>query len=853
MKSFFDNLFGKKQVPPKIQKRNEPVRQIEPQHEADDFYKKGDLIGGEYEVRGTLGKGGFGHVYLVRHCKLEVVYAMKTFRDEFLDDPKARDLFKKEVLLWVNLEDHPFILSAKIVLEISGRLFVFMEYIAPDAQRRVNLADHLVQTVAPLDTKQTLKWAIQFCLGMEHAVAHGIQCHRDIKPANILITQDGTLQIGDFGLSQAAEIAWCQSHSQNGSLVKGSGENSFSLMQSEGKFRSGTPGYIAPEVYRFEGADIRSDIYSFGLVLWQMIAGSRVPPFMVPWRGDMESFLRGIYEQQMTGHAPRMKGPLVLAIDRCLRPNPSERFGGFRELRKVLEPIFLETTGRKFEKPQLGMQTVGFWSNKGISLAALKRYEEALNCYDKALQIDPQSPVVWDNKGNALLNLGRCEEALDCYDKALTIVERIVLTGFSGFAESGVAPHAIWNNKGIALERLGRLQEAVNCYDSALAIDPKNTGTWSNKGNALKGLGQIQEAVGCYDRALVIDSRCLSAWTGKGGAYLELGRHKEAVICYDKALEIHPRDAKIWNLKGIELFRLGLHKEAIDCFNKAIEIDPKFSDAWHFKAAALYKLGRHEEAINCYDQAFVLDPQNLHNLSNKADVLCKLGRYKEAIICCDKALAIDLQFVNAYTNKANAYEKLGEHKGAADCYAKASMINLALGRFEEGLINLGKSLAIDPRNKTAWILKGTALSELGRVEEAIGCCDKALVIDPRDSYTWFAKGSWLDGLGRVEEAIRCCDKALSIDPRNEQALFWKGSRFARSNRHEDAIKLYSEVLAINPRNADYWHNKALSEDILGRRREAVIGYQKYLELASSKDAKEIAFTRQRIQELERAL
>ena len=315
MKSFFDNLFGKKPEPPKIQKRNEPVRQIELQHEADDFYKKGDLIGGEYEVRGTLGKGGFGHVYLVRHCKTGVVFALKTFRDEFLDDPKARDAFKKEALLWVNLEDHPFILSATVVVEISGRLFVFMKYIAPDAQGRSNLADHLVQTSASLNPKQILKWAIQFCLGMEHAVAHGIQCHRDIKPANILITQDGTLQIGDFGLSRAAETAWRQSHSQNGSLVNGSGNNgfSFSLMQSDGKFRSGTPGYIAPEVYRFEGADIRSDIYSFGLVLWQMVAGSQVPPFMVPWRGDMENFLQGIYEKQMTGHAPRMNGPLVLA------------------------------------------------------------------------------------------------------------------------------------------------------------------------------------------------------------------------------------------------------------------------------------------------------------------------------------------------------------------------------------------------------------------------------------------------------------------------------------------------------------------------------------------------------------
>jgi serine/threonine protein kinase len=184
-----------------------------------------------------------------------VVYALKTFRDEFLDNPKAREAFKKEALLWVNLEDHPFILPAKFVVEISGRLFVFMEYIAPDAQGRANLADHLAQTVGPLDTGHTLKWAFQFCLGMEHAQGHGIQCHRDIKPANIFITKDGSLRIGDFGLSRAAETAWCQSHSHNGSLVKGSGENSFCLMQSDGKFRSGTPGYMAPEVYRFEGAD----------------------------------------------------------------------------------------------------------------------------------------------------------------------------------------------------------------------------------------------------------------------------------------------------------------------------------------------------------------------------------------------------------------------------------------------------------------------------------------------------------------------------------------------------------------------------------------------------------------------
>jgi tetratricopeptide (TPR) repeat protein len=626
MKSFFDNLFGKKPEHPKIQKRNEPVRQIEPQHKADVFYKKGDLIGGEYEVRGTLGKGGFGHVYLVRHCRLGVVYALKTFRDEFLDDPNAREAFKKEALLWVNLEDHPFILAARVVLEISGRLFVFMKYIAPDAQGRVNLADHLVKTAGPLNTKQTLKFAIQFCLGMEHAGAHGIQCHRDIKPANILITQDGTLQIGDFGLSRAAETAWRQSHSQNGSFIKGSGENSFSLMQSDGKFRSGTPGYIAPEVFRFEGADIRSDIYSFGLVLCQMVTGSQAPPFMVPWRGDMESFLHGIYEKQMTGHAPRMEGPLVLAIDRCIRPNPSERYGSFRELRKVLEPIFEESTGRKFEKPQLGKQTAGFWHNKGVSFAALKQYKEAIGCYDKALAIDPRAVDHWIGKGVVLDELGQNEEAIACYDKALTIDPRDATT---------------WSNRGAALIDLGRLQEAINCYDRALAIDPQNMNAWSNKAGVLRNIGQTKEAIICFDKALMIDPRFVNALTGKANALCQLDRHKEAVSCYDKALSINPRDARTWNLKGVALFALGQQKEGIDCHSKAIEIDPQSAEGWKLKGASLDELGRCEEALKYYNQALAIDPLDAIIWNNKGNLLCKLGRAEESIECYDKALTIN--------------------------------------------------------------------------------------------------------------------------------------------------------------------------------------------------------------------
>ena len=189
---------------------------------------------------------------------------------------------------------------------------------------------------------------------MEHAQAHGVPLHRDIKPANILIAQDGTLKISDFGLAAGAEAAWRTTSGHGPPFMAGGKEGgfSFSLMQADGKATCGTPGYMAPEVYRCERPDVRSDIYSFGLVLAQMAAGNPLPPFMVPWTGDISSFCRGIYELQISGRMPRVEGPLRSVVHRCLSPRPSDRYGSFRELRRDLEPIWESRTGRSFETPQ---------------------------------------------------------------------------------------------------------------------------------------------------------------------------------------------------------------------------------------------------------------------------------------------------------------------------------------------------------------------------------------------------------------------------------------------------------------------------------------------------------------------
>jgi len=559
MKSFFENLFGGKQEPPRIEKHPEPAGRKAPIREEFELYKTGEVIGGKYEVLGRLGEGGFGIVYLVRLHNIGGLNALKTIRHELIADHAARQAFKNEALLWLNLGLHPFIIPAFMVDEASGRLFVATAYIAPDAKGRVTLADHLARVTAPFDTSQALTWAIQFCLGMEHATAHGIVCHRDIKPTNIFIAQNGTLLINDFGMAAAAEVAWRKVSNRGDSLVKavGGGGFGFSLTHADGKMRCGTPGYMPPEVYRCEAADIRSDIYSFGLVLWQIATGSPVPPFVVPNRANLESWLRQIYEQQMTCRVPRVDGLLGPVIERCLCPKPEERWGSFGELRGALEPILERKTGKGIKVPQVGQESAAFWLLRGHSLDTLGRHKEAISCYDKALMFDPRNAGVWNSKGAALAALGQYETAMSCIDKALTIDPRYVYA---------------WIEKGKVFLRLGRLAETNRCCDMALAIDPRMGNAWLIKATALYALERFEDAVACYDKALAIKSEDEAAWCGKGTTLAVLRRREEALACFDKALAIDSLYPRALFGKAAQEDALGRRREAAKNFQKYLEV-----------------------------------------------------------------------------------------------------------------------------------------------------------------------------------------------------------------------------------------------------------------------------------------
>jgi serine/threonine protein kinase len=446
-------------------------------------YKKGDFIGKAYEVFGVLGVGGFSVVYLVYSHETETPYALKTLRDTFLEDPETREQFRKEAKVWVELERHPSIVSAHFIDELAGRLYIGMEFIAPDEEGLNTLEGYL--KYKPPDLIQALHWSLQFCQGMEHAHAKGIRCHRDVKPANIMISADRLVKITDFGFADVID----RSRSRAGT--------DFLARRRRMIFTPtgfGTPMYMPPE--QFQNAarcDERSDVYSFGIVLYQMAAQGRLP-FTPPRRNwqtsvNTAAVWRQMHRMHTESPVPPLASPLFPVIQRCLQKEPSSRYQSFRELRADIEPLLRRFTGSvPPAHPAIELQAWELY-NKAFSLGSLGHLQEALEYYDRVLELEPKNSDAWNNKGVCLRKLGRIAEALACYE---------------GSIETNRHNASAWANRGNCLSALGKFPEAIFSLNKAIDIDPLNESAWLNKGIVEERLGLPEEAAASYRRFLAL-------------------------------------------------------------------------------------------------------------------------------------------------------------------------------------------------------------------------------------------------------------------------------------------------------------------------------------------------------------
>jgi tetratricopeptide (TPR) repeat protein len=583
-KDFFDRLLGGSRHRHEKNTLNEKLA-------LGHYHKVGDFIGQKYEVYDVLGKGGFGVVYLVYSHETDSVYALKTFRDEYFQDAQARELFKKEARVWIELEHHPYLVRAYFVDEIADRLYIAMEHIAPDEQGLNSLESYL--RFSPPDFILSLRWAIQFCFGMEYAYSKGLRCHRDIKPANILISQDKRVKISDFGLagvfSSSTALPEIKLHVQGDRI-------GLSFQTLNGAV--GTPTHMPPEQFiNAAYCDERSDIYSFGIVLYQMRTGGQIPFIaQLPKDNSDEAAIRfwnSMRRLHTNASVPEINSRLSHVIYRCLEKKPNKRYQSFKELRLDLEYLLMRETKEMVKMPEIRELESWEWVNKGGSLKSLSRYEEAIYCFDMALKIDPRDAKAWFNKGACLNNLQRREEAIKCINRALEIDPRLSLA---------------WLMKGGILNSLEHVDEANRCFDKALEVDPGNAQVWNMKGYSLGNLGRHTDAIPYYDKAIDIYPQLLFAWFNKGNSLNALGCHEEAVRCFDKALEIDSHDPRVLSNKGLSLSFLGRHQEEIRCYEMAIKVDSMHTPAWYNKALAEDALGLNQNAVRSYKRFIEVAP-----------------------------------------------------------------------------------------------------------------------------------------------------------------------------------------------------------------------------------------------------
>jgi serine/threonine protein kinase len=361
---------------------------------ASDEFQIGDRIAGRYEV-GEVHRGGMGLVYVVRERPEggePRTLALKTLRNEFLRDPRRSQRFATECHLWVRLGSHPNLVRALALEEIEGRPFVLLEYVdGGELGRWIG--------TPRLDLPRALGFGVQFCLGMEQALRAGLACHRDIKPANLLIGRDGTLKIADFGLVRlraeflAAGIGPDRPIPLDGTTPHqpilwddprdrdelpplpeaGDDETTvdapdslatidyvpaerapFSRLTRTG-WQLGTYPYMAPEQFVDAGrADVRADIYAFGIVLFEMLTSVR------PFRGRTPSMLRRQHERyappSVVATIPRrfrrVAGEIDEVVQRCLQKDPGDRFPSIAALRAALTDVSQRMDWAPWRRPR---------------------------------------------------------------------------------------------------------------------------------------------------------------------------------------------------------------------------------------------------------------------------------------------------------------------------------------------------------------------------------------------------------------------------------------------------------------------------------------------------------------------
>lgn len=600
-------------------------------------YATGQKIAGKYLIRRII-DGGMGKVFLVSDGGDPFV--LKTFTPG-AGDP---DVFAAEARTWVNLGRHENLVPAFWVDHLGGMMCVAAEFIPADAEGRTTLRDHLRQ--GPMSPTRALRFAAHFAYGMQHALENGLVAHRDIKPENLLVGPNESLQITDFGIASATPLEW----PERASPVRAQGV-------------SGTAPYMAPEQWQGAHQDFRTDVYAFGMVLFELCFGTH------PFKANSVTGLRRSHISEPVS-VPRH--PLADIISRAVAKDPAERFADPAEFLSRLRSA-AQRIGVKLPPAPLQYEASREEHLARASLSTTGNLEHALAAARLLTEKWPEYASGWTQLGRLWLERDDLLRARQSTQRAI---------------ELDPTRSAPWNNLGLIYGRLGKVNEAVVAFETAIECDNQNSGAMLNFAKPLASLGRHDEAILWLERATTLAPDKFAAWFNLGSQLKARGRQNEASAAFEHAMTCTPERDRTRIAKLIAsldepdetphrvvdiaaLLKAKKFDVAMPILEGAAADNPNDARIWQNLALAYRQQNEWAKSRAAFVRLVAIEPENAFAVRELAHACQQEEDWPEALLWCDRLAGLPDQEGESQAMRARILHASGDAPAAGQLIREA--------------------------------------------------------------------------------------------------------------------------------------------------------------------------------------